>query len=619
MNIPSVVKNGLDTWVDSANVHKRHGGKDWVRLQTGTERGLLWMPVPARAQGRTIATATLTGHAHGALSSQALTLTPVASKWRAKTATWSNQPSTIGTAVTASISAKADADEVVWDVTSLVQQIANGQENLGWRITTNAATEQKFASFNSGKSAWRLDITYVDGPDVPTNMSPNGTVVSVPLPVSTFDYTTFGGDDSDLAKISFQVDKGNNGSVDFDSGFVTATTPQIDLNTSGLTGITAGTQVAYRYKVQDAGGQSSDYCDWIVYTYQPLPTLTLDSPAAGVLYDPTSDILAHISTTNLEAFRVRVTDGTDRTLVRYDSEKQPADDPSNIAWGLPLYQDSFSSNFFSVANRIFVNDGNYQINVRAFDDYDREATPGAPSFVELWTTVHFTDTGSVGSVSTFTATQPGSGPVVTLTWTDTAAPDAYILTRDGDQIGRLDPADVVVGASTYSIDDMPAPGVEHTYEIRRLTNGVGRSNPVSATITVSVEGIWFVRKNGDSVVIDGNGIDQLQALENRLTFSPIHLNYDIDILTGYRGITGPITGSVEDDEDRTFADAEAVLKAIKKNPGEPVQVVYANVSKPMQVSQLDWQPSADDDAATFNRHVVRCNVQQIGDFDYQVG
>jgi hypothetical protein len=622
--ISSTVKTGYDTWVDSANITKRHGGKDWMRLKTGAKRGLLWMPVPARIAGRTIPTATLKAHAHGTLAAQTITVKPVIKQWDAKTATWKNQPSTTGTAVTKVLATTvADGGEVVIDVTSLIQQIADGLDNFGWLITTSVATDQLLATFDSGLPAWRLDISYVDAPDAPTNMQPNGTVVSEGLPISSFDYTTFGGDDSDLAQIQFQIDKGNNGTVDYTSPWLPITTPQIDLSSaSGTVTVAAGDVIAYRYKVQDAGGQPSDYGDWATYTYQPLPTLTVDSPVGGHLYDPTSDILAHISTTHLEAFRVRITDGDDQTNVRYDSKKQPGDDPSNISWALPLRWDDDISGVHgigsSMGSLVFPHDGTYQCNIRAFDDYEREATPGAPSFVETWFSFDFTDSGTVGTVTTFTATQVGTSPAVDLVWTDGAAPDSYVIERDGAQLAQVDPADVTIGGGTYKLTDTTAaPGSgAHTYKIRRITTGVGRSNPVSDTVTINVQGTWLLRPNGDSVVLDGDGIDQVASTERRLTYQLVNLPYDLDILTGYEGLSGPLTLSVEDDDDQTVADAITVLSAIKRKSTESVRIAYANINKPVRVSNLDWQPDPED--LDLVRQIVRFTVKQVGEFDFRV-
>lgn len=615
MNIPSVIKRGYDTWVNQFKPHLTHGTTDWFRVSNeslNVKRGLLWMPVPARSHGRTIASATLTGHAHGTISAgQTFTVAPISSKWHAKKATWNNQPGTTGTSITLAVgTAISDGGQVVFDVTSLVQQIANGLDNFGWKITTDVTTAQVFASFNSGKKSWSLEINYVDGPDAPTSLSPNGTVVSTPLPISTFDYTTFGGDDSDLAKVSFQIDVGNNGSTDYDSGWVATTVAQANLATSGLS-VTAGTTVAYRYKVQDAGGQESQYSDWATYTYQPLPTLTIDSPAAGVLFDPTSDILAHISTTHLEAYRIRVTEGDDRTAVLFDTGKTQADDPSDIAYTLPLKNDDGS--------RIFTDDAQFQINVRAYDDYEREATPGASAHAGVWTTVTFDDDGALNKVSSFRVTQFNATPFVKLTWTDPAAADAYLISRDGAHVARLEAADVIAGVSAYTWLDVSAtPGDKHVYEIRRITEGVGRSPARRAPIQFTPEGIWLLRDNGDWVVLDGDGIDQLQILERRLTFKPLHKPYSIDILTAYEGISGPIVASIEENSDQSIHNAKQVLKAIKNNPTETVRLIFANVSIPVEVSQVEVlpDPTYREDQ---RRHAVRFNVQQVGEFDYKVG
>jgi hypothetical protein len=89
-----------------------------------------------------------------------------------------------------------------------------------------------------------------------------------------------------------------------------------------------------------------------------------------VLYDPTSEVIAQLTGQTLAAFRLWVTDGDDRTSIRYDSWEDPATDPALAALELPLKN--------SHNTRIFTDDHDYQLHVRLFDTYDREATPGAP-------------------------------------------------------------------------------------------------------------------------------------------------------------------------------------------------------------------------------------------------
>jgi hypothetical protein len=96
----------------------------------------------------------------------------------------------------------------------------------------------------------------------------------------------------------------------------------------------------------------------------------------------------------------------------------------------------------------------------------------------------------------------------------------------------------------------------------------------------------------------------------------VNLPYDLDILTGYEGLSGPLTLSVEDDDDQTVADAITVLSAIKRKSTESVRIAYANINKPVRVSNLDWQPDPED--LDLVRQIVRFTVKQVGEFDFRV-
>ena len=612
----STPKKGYDTWIDSTHIHKPHGSTSWLRLLADQYETFVWLPMPDRMKGRTIASATLTGHAHGTLVAQTLTLKAVGARWGAGSITWNNQPSVFGVPfpATAVISGAVDGDEIVWDVTSLVQAVADGTiPHFGWRVTTDAATEQKLVAFNSGELAWTLEVEFDETPDAPTALVPNGTVVGAAKPVVSFDFTEYGAAPTDLASVRVEVDLTGDTIVDWDSGWVTVVSPTLDLAAQGMTGtVSAGDTIYWRASVQDSSGRQSDPSDWVTYTYQPLGSLTLDSPAAGVLYDPTSEVIATMSgPADLDAYLIEVTDGDDRTSVRFSSKKQAATDPAEIAFELPLKNDDGS--------RIFTDDLDYQIHVRAWDTFDRQPTPGLAAHVDLWATVHFDDDVALDPVTTFQVKQIDATPFVQLTWTDVAAADAYVVSRDSVHIARLDPADTVAGVSAYSwIDTGAAPAVQHVYELRRLTDGVGRSKAKRASIKIDPEGVWLLRDNGDYVVLDGTGIDQLAMLERRLNYTPLNLPYTVDILTAYEGLSGPLVLSIEDDDDRTVAHAKKVLDAIKRKSTETVQFIAASVSKPVRVKNLEVIPDPDY-RGDMNRHVVRFSITQVGDFDFKVG
>jgi hypothetical protein len=389
----------------------------------------------------------------------------------------------------------------------------------------------------------------------------------------------------------------------------------MDLSAVGMTGtIASGQTVKWRVYVQDDDGGQSAVSDWATYTYRPQPTLTLDSPAGGVLYDPTSDVLAHISTSLLGSYRIQVTDGDDRSSIRYDSGKQQATDPSAIAFALPVRNDDGS--------RIFKDDQDFQIHVRAWDTYDRQSSPGLPSHVDAWATVHFDDDLALNPVASFQAHQVDQTPFVRLTWTDVAAHDAYLVSRDGDHIARLTAADVIAGPSSYSWVDVTAvPYVHHVYSLRTITVGTGRSPAKRAGITIKPKGLWLLRGNGDSVRLSYTSSDAgltLRTAERRATYTPVNLPYAVDILTAYEGLSGHVGLSVCDMDDQDIDDALDVLSAIKAHSTERVRLIYNNVSKPVVVRNMSVVPSPTGFEPTARLHMVDFDIAQVGEFDWTV-
>lgn len=601
----SVARRGRDAFVSSVKPNIEYGGARYLQLKTGEKRALVYVPMPADIVGKTVASATLTAHVRGAWSAQTLNVTPLAADWSDARVNWNNQPTTRTGTASVTTGALSDGDEVAIDVKVLVQQVADGQKHYGWRVGTFATTEQRLYAFDSGRPAWTLTVVTSEAPEAPSVLVPNGSVVGVGSPTMTFDYT-------DLSALRVQIDPAaDEVTPDFDSGWLTTTTPVFDPDAHGYTPISVSATSQWRVAVRKTGSSvDSEWSDWAPFTYQPLPVLTLDSPAAGVLYDPTSDVLAHIGGTNLDAYRVRITSGTDRTNVLYDSGKVPASSASAIAHALPEKNADKS--------RIFVDDRNYQLNVRAFDDYVREDTADSKTYAELWATIHFDDDLARTPVTSLYAAQVGETPSVRLSWTRAAAADAWVVVRDGAVVARLDPADTVIGASTYSwTDPHPEPNLQHVYRIHALVDGTRSAASPTATITTLVLGMWLLRDNGDAVCVDGDGVGGFRTLERRASYKPLRVPYDVDIITGFEGLSGAFEGSVEERTDQALEDAIAVLDAIKNAPSEPVQMVYAEVSVPVLVRQLTCLP---DPAWTLTRrrHSVSFDVFQVGDFKHGV-
>jgi hypothetical protein len=479
--------------------------------------------------------------------------------------------------------------------------------------------DPQFNSFDSGLTSWSLTIVTQDEPDTPQSLVPNGTVVGSGAPTLTCDFVDNGGLSNDMASMNVQISTTSSFTSPVYDQTGSTTVPVFNLASppspaTAFTAVSSGTTRFWRVRVQDADGNWSAFSDPASFTFRTQPTITILTPAAGVLWDPTSDIIASTST-NLSAYRVQITDADDPTSIRYDSGRLPANPSAltTVAVALPQKYEG---------QRVLVDDQNYQLHIRVWDTFaDRQSTPGSPAYVDSWSTFHFDDDLTQTPIASLTADQLDASPAVTLTWTRASAPDAWVVLRDSKVVARLDPADVITGPSTYSwTDTFPQPWVEHDYDVRPLTNVSGTfkrapAGPIAAIIPECL-GVWVFTQDGQQVCLDDTDVSQITVNDRRATYKPINLRYDVDIVTGFEGISGPVAGTIPTGLDDTveLSDAMDVLFSIRRNPAKTVRLVYGSFSGEVLLRNISVTPDARGNVATPLAR-VSFSVNQVGDFD----
>lgn len=604
------ITSGHDTYANSLAPTGRFGAANLVFVSASTGfPAYVYLPLPAELAGQTVASATLTAHAWNVPSAVTASVYLTTSPWADATLTYNRQPTHGATHVDTAVPIVAADAAINLDVSSLVQSVASGQAWYGFYLTATGIISLR--SFESGALSWVLTIVTTEAPQTPQSLVPNGTTVAQPKPTLTCDFVDNGGISNLMGAIQVQIDPAQNATTPaFDSGTVSSTLPLLDLTTTAYAGLADGASTFWRVRVQDTSGLWSGWSDWAGFTYRSPSTITLFTPAAGVLWDPTTVIVAGTSHL-LSAYRVQITDGNDRTNVRFDTGRIPAPGTS------PSVQVSLPENYDG--HRVLVDDRDYQLHIRVWDTFtNRQATPGSPDYVESWTTFHFDDDLTVTPVDTLTADSPDPSPAVQLTWTRASAPDAWVILRDSKVIARVDPVDTLAGVSTWSwTDPHPAPWVEHNYNVKPLSGGKqGDPGPV-ATITPDGLGVWLYTQDGQHLAIDGADTSQLTQTTRMSTYKPLNVRYDVDIVTGFEGLSGVLTNGIipsELDDTMDVSDAEAVLQSIKDNPGKSVRLIFGMFSAEVLLRNISITPSPLGNPAT-PLQTVSFGVNQVGDFD----
>lgn len=606
----SVQRHGRDTFVNSDKPDTAYQAAERLRLTSGAREVFTYLPLPG-IRKRTIEQATLTCPVKGSWAAQTLTVTPVAEDWAPRKTTWNNRP-TVRTAqaITSAQSAKSEGERISIDVTDHVQKVADGAKHFGWKITTNSSANNRLYAFNSpDEGSWVLTVDFIEAPEAPTDLSPNGNVVSRE-PVLTFDFTDLGGESAELASARVQVNTSASSVGAWDSGHIDTTEPQFDLSTSAwpVTPV-SGTRYYWRVFVKDGAGYESDPSDWASFVYAPKPTLTIDNPATGIAWDPTPTIAAHISTGTIKAWRIRICRGSDRSKELYDSGKMPGTGSSSLAHTIPFRDER--------KRRILKDDQTYWLNVRVWDRNDREATPGDPTWVQQWVQFVLDDDLTPPAPSMLAVTQVGDTPRIRLVWQrDTGFPEGWVIRRDSQVIARLDPDEVIVDddANTYEwIDLGAAPWVQHEYTVKVIDGGKQSAPSPTATITPEVDGVWLLSDEAGDVVLAGVDVGNFKSLDKRATYSPINGPRTIDIVHSLGGVAGAYTGVLDTNPDQDWDTAVASLRTMRNAPDREVQLVYGSASFPVRLRNMSALPSSEFLPATKNLD-VSFEAWQTSDF-----
>ena len=610
----AVVRSGLDSTVKVAYPNATYVAATRLQVKSGTHESFIFFrsPVPPKADMTVSSAIQRIRNAAAQTGSVTLSAQRVGASPKWLRLTWNNRPGVIGSPASQTIS---NPGAVWWeiDVTAHVQAIANGSPNYGWKLTTTFATLLRLCSLNSDVYKPTLVVEWTDKPDTPTVLHPvNSKIVETDKPVVRMTYSDPGGDD-ELDAVQVQIDAAGNfvSGIDFDSGWVTSTTPELDLSTTAYAGLADGATTTLRARVRDEAGGISDWSDPVTFSRDNKGTLAITSPAAtpnNFVDEFTPPIAWTLTGETQKSYRVMIAKVSRPHTWIYDSGRITSTATEHT---LPFRWNG---------RRVLFDDESYIVYVRVWDAKDRCGL----TYVQATRTFTVQYDGTLAPITDFTASTPSSGaPWVTLQWDRATTPDQWVIVRDGEVIEKEDIAtDLLVSGTTYRFIDRTArPLVEHEYKIRAvdIVTAVRKMAAGSPTVTITpvAQGIWLTNNGGSlEVHLYGEDVENVEYGEDSTSYVPIGGDAAIKITSGLQGMKGVITGIIGDTTGRTWDSYKQDLLQMKAAPATTYRLAFGDENIPVVLRDVSVSPAA----MTFEHNVqvlTRFAFEQDGDLPFE--
>jgi hypothetical protein len=163
---PVTLPASADAWIDQNSASNNYGSDSILKVQAKDNnnfRALVQFALPNLPSGCVVQSATLRLYAASSASGRTLQALQLNGAWTEGSVTWSNQPATIGNAVTTG----SGNGYREWNVTTIVQLMSSGS-NSGFLIRDAAngggGFEQQFHSREKGENMPELVITFGPAP-----------------------------------------------------------------------------------------------------------------------------------------------------------------------------------------------------------------------------------------------------------------------------------------------------------------------------------------------------------------------------------------------------------------------------------------------------------------------
>lgn len=608
------LSDGRDTYTQSNRPQATPHQENRIMLTSGgpTSYGYVQFGRLATiARGKRVVVARLSPRAAAAQPGQRITVVLPASRYNLGKLKWADRPENRpGLSVTEDVPAVAAGERFYVDVATLVQAIADGAADWGFRVGTSATGQRIFYSFDAAVASWVLELVLAEPSDAPTALDPASGTVGTPRPALTWD------GDLDQADLHVQVDPNANGdNPAFDSGTVASTKHEYNLATSSYAGASAGTPTQWRVRTRAAGEEWSQWSDWVGFTYRPLGALGWTSPAAGEVYDPSPVVGGQLASGSIRRFQVIVTDpATGATL--YDSGEISMTPAAAFEHQVPTTHGG---------RPVFTSGVGRRVELRAWDAEDRRATTGVPAYSTATKTVTLA-AGTAQPPVLVTITQTEREPELRARLERPAAPDTWVIERalgvgtgwgaaatalrSDAGAGDLVPA----GAGVYEwLDRTARMSGRVRYRAATITNGAASAFTPWVVVEPIVEGVWIVRANGERFKLENDQVS-LSMTERRTSLSPPGIGYDIEDVTALGGYAGEVSGTVDTNTTPGLDVALGIIETLWQQQSEVVRLVHRSVNVPVTLRALDWAPDPERYTPTRRCHAVSFGVQQVDEF-----
>lgn len=603
-------KTSVDSYVDEARPAANLGQVAYLSLNAtagSTRQGFIYFGIPFEP-GDTVFEAILRAFLHGAAgwaASHTLTVERIAEPWGENTLRWSNRPAidTLHSA-TAVVTGGAEAQEVDFDITSMLQDVAAGAPFYGVRIrVSTGGNKSLFAAENPNQTLRAsLEIDWSRVPFEADNLNPSGGLaVSLAKPVLAWQFDTED-PDADRTQAYSQVQISTTSaftSPEYDSGKVANTESSWDLSATAYGGVAADATRWWRVRVWDDRNQVSEWSAPVSFIRKTKGTLAISSPGATVNeLDP--EVTFALTGRTQEKVKI--------VLFQLDGSRQIE------KW---VYPKTVTNDTSIQIPRGHIRSGEQcRLAVADWDAIDRAVTQGDPAFVLATKDFTYQRAGSVGPVTNLTAvTAEVLGPGVQLTWHRTSAPTWFCLKVNGVEVmDSIDPDDVHVSGDTYRMVYYGAtPGQVNTFEVEAVQfEGLGNHHSQgndTDTAQVDVTAKWLVDDydpaNPEVLEILMREQADLRLRKSATEYNTVGGQRNREIIDAIGGYGGPISGKLASTEAKEKLE-QMVARA------RPLRFIQSTTNIPIEIrGEPSISPSSDEIGDYYN---VSVTIEQIAEF-----